>query len=162
MGLCVIHDCTHVSAIQMVVTIPWDFIFFMMILLYRMAVSMPWILDYRWSFYIGWLQPCHGSFHVVLIIWIDASIPWIHVLISNMYMYMRPWFVGLLIVFFLILAKASKASQPSLLVLPSRFRGHPLHSILSHLLHFPMKYPEVPKTWPLWSVLIQICSLDPS
>lgn len=37
-----------------------------------------------------------------------------------------------------------------------------LHNILLHLLHFPMTYPGMPKTWPLWIVVIHICSSDPS
>ena len=47
MELCIFHDCTHVSSIQMAVTIPWNFIFMMMILLYWMVVPMPWIFSYK-------------------------------------------------------------------------------------------------------------------
>lgn len=36
-----------------------------------------------------------------------------------------------------------------------------LHSILSHLLYFPVSYPRVPKTWQLCSVAILICSPNP-
>jgi len=60
------------------------------------------------------------------------------------------------------LPKSRKASQPSLLVLPSWFRGHLLHSILSRLLHFPMTYPEVPETWSLYSILINVYNSYPS
>jgi len=83
---------------------------------------------------------CTHTVDIFLSIRMDASIPWVHVLISDMYLYMHPWFAGLLTVFALILEKDHKASQPSLLVLPLCFRGHILHSILSLLLHFPASY----------------------
>ena len=60
MELYVIHDCTHVSAIRMDVTIPWDFTF-MVILLYRMVVSIPWILDLQ----------------MILLIWMVVPMLWI-------------------------------------------------------------------------------------
>lgn len=117
-------------------------------------------------FSFGSLCPYCGYFHMFLSIRMVASIPWIHVLIYmtevwDMYMYMHPWFTGLLMVFVLVHALACKASQPSLHVLPSFFRGNLLHSILSHLLHFPVSYPGVSKPWQLCSVSILICTPVP-
>ena len=57
MELYVIHDCTHVSTIQMAMTIQWDFIL-MMILIISMVVLIPWIFSYS-------LHHPDGCIHVV-------------------------------------------------------------------------------------------------
>lgn len=106
---------------------------------------------FKWSFLSGWMRPYHGFIYIYIYM----------TKVSYMYMYMCPWFAALLTVFVLVLTLARRASQSSLPVFPSYFRGNLLHIILSHLLHFHVSYPGVPKPWQLCSVSILICSPNP-
>lgn len=103
---------------------------------------------YSWSFLFGWLRPYCGSIHMIPSIRMAMSILWIHVLLDAYsciirHDHQRCQICICICIFFicrspgivvLVLALNYKASQPSLHVLPSCFRGQLLHNILSHLL----------------------------
>lgn len=137
-----------------------------------------WLLHiagpYIWSYLLRWLRPYCGSIHMIPSIRMVASISRIHVSLDaysciTRHVYQRCQICICICLIcrspdgvVLVLALACKASQPSPIVLPSCFRQHLLHSILSHLLFtsysisLPIPYPEVPKCWQLWSISIMI------
>ena len=78
MELYFIHYCTHVSTIWMDVTIPWDFIF-MMILVNWMVAPIPWIFSYSLHHPDGCthvVDSCLDLRYVICICILDLQVSW--------------------------------------------------------------------------------------